>query len=116
MDELPEIQRSVEVPAPPTEVWKRVVNGDLAEEWMGVRIDPRPGGDVTVAGKEMIGTVEEVRSGESVTWSWREVDGDPSQVTIEIEPTDSGSRVSIVERLLEYRITGTPPVFLSRAA
>lgn len=116
MNELPEIERHVELPAPPDEVWERIVVGDLAEEWMGIRIDPRLGGDVTVADKEMIGTVEEVRSGESITWSWREIDGEPSQVRIEIEPTEHGTRVSIVERLLEYRITGTPPVFLSQAA
>jgi uncharacterized protein YndB with AHSA1/START domain len=116
MDGLPEIERSIVVPASPNEVWERIVEGDLAEEWMGIRIDPRPGGDVTVPGKEMIGTVEEVRRGESITWSWREVDGEPSQVRIEIGPTDNGSRVSIVERLLEYRITGAPPVFLDQAA
>lgn len=116
MHDLPEIEKSIVVPASPNEVWERIVEGDLAEEWMGIRIDPRPGGDVTVPGKEMIGTVEEVRRGESITWSWREVDGEPSQVRIEIGPTDNGSRVSIVERLLEYRITGAPPVFLDQAA
>lgn len=116
MDELPQIERSVDVPVGPAEVWEKIVDGDLAEEWLGVRVDPRPGGEVAVPGREMIGTVEEVVQGESITWSWREVDGDPSQVTIEISPIDGGSRVSITERLLEYRITGTPPIFLARAA
>jgi uncharacterized protein YndB with AHSA1/START domain len=117
MGELPQIERSVEVPADPDEVWERIVDGDLAEEWMGVRIEPRRGGAVTVPDREIIGTVEEVAPGESITWSWREVDGEPSQVTIEIDPIgDGGTRVTIVERLLEYRITGIPPVFLSKAA
>lgn len=115
MNELPQIERSVEVPAEPEEVWERIVDGDLAEEWMGVRLDPRPGGVVYVPNREMIGTVEEVVPGESITWSWREPDGDPSQVTIEVKPTDSGSRVDITERLLEYKITGLPPVFLAAA-
>jgi len=116
MEQLPEIERSVDVPAGPDEVWERIVDGDLAEEWMGVRVEPRRGGSVTVPNRDVIGTVEEVRSGESITWSWRESDGDPSQVTIDIEPIEEGSRVTITERLLEYRITGMPPVFLSKAA
>jgi uncharacterized protein YndB with AHSA1/START domain len=111
MDELPQIERSVEIRAEPDEVWERIVGGGWAEEWMGVEIEPRPGGAVTVPDREVIGTVEEVIPGESITWSWREVDGDPSQVTIELTPQDDGTRVNVVERLLEYRITGMPPVF-----
>ena len=116
MDDLPEVERSIEIPASPCEVWERVVDGDLSEEWMGVRLDPRPGGEVRVPDREIIGTVEEVVPGESITWSWREPDGDPSQVTIEIEPSDSGSTVTVTERLLDYSITGAPATFLARAA
>ena len=116
MEDLPEIERSVDVPADPGEVWERIVDGDLAEEWMGVRVEPRPGGDVTVPDRDIIGTVEEVVPGESITWSWREIDGDPSQVTIYLTPTKEGTRVTIVERLLEYQITGLPPVFFNQAA
>lgn len=116
MADLPEIERSVELPATPDEVWERITDGDLAEEWLGVRVEPRRGGAVTVPDRDVIGTVEEVEPGESITWSWREVDGEPSQVTIDIEPHERGSRVTITERLLEYRISGAPPVFLSKAA
>lgn len=116
MDDLPQIERSIDLPATPDEVWEKIVDGDLAEEWLGVRVEPRRGGEVVVPDKEMIGTVEEVEPGRSITWAWREPDGDPSQVTIEIEAIDSGSRVTITERLLEYRITGSGPVFLARAA
>lgn len=116
MDEWPQIERKVELPATPAEVWERIVEGDLAEEWMGVRVEPRRGGSVSVPDRDVIGTVEEVRAGESITWSWREADGDPSQVTIDIEPVEEGSRVTITERLLEYRITGMRPVCLSTAA
>jgi uncharacterized protein YndB with AHSA1/START domain len=116
MDELPQIERRVDVPAEPNEVWQRIVVGDLAEEWMGVRIEPRLGGRVEVPNRSTIGTVEEVIPGKSITWSWREPDGDPSQVTIGIERIGDGTRVTIVERLLEYRITGIPRVFLSQAA
>ena len=117
MDEqLPEIERSIELPATPEEVWERVTDGDLAEEWMGVRVEPRRGGQVVVPDREIVGTVEEVVHGESITWSWREVDGEPSQVTIAISPSEQGSRVTIVERLLEFTITNLPPVFLDRVA
>lgn len=116
MEELPQIERSIDVPADPNEVWEQIADGDLAEEWMGVRVEPRRGGAVTVPGRDVIGTVEEVEPGKSITWSWREIDGDPSQVTIDIEPIDEGSRVTITERLLEYRITGVPPVYFARAA
>lgn len=116
MDDLPQIERSADISAEPGDVWQRIVDGDLAEEWMGIRVEPRPGGRVTVPDRDVIGTVEEVVPGESITWSWREVDGDPSQVTIEISPSDDGTRVIIIERLLEYRITGLPPAFLSLAA
>jgi len=116
MEDLPEIERSIEIPAQPDEVWERVVDGAVAEEWMGVRLEPRRGGTVTVPDRVVIGTVEEVVPGESITWSWREADGDPSQVTITVEPVEIGTRVTIVERLLEYTITGLPPVILDKAA
>ena len=115
-EELPEIERSLDVPATPDQVWGMIVDGDLAEEWMGVRVDPRVGGAVTVPGRQVLGTVEEVVAGESITWSWREVDGEPSQVTIDLAPAGGGTTVSIVERLLEYRIAEFPPIFLGRAA
>ena len=116
MEGLPEVERSIEVDVPTEEVWRHVVDGDLAEEWLGVEIEPRRGGAVTVPDEDMIGTVEEVEAGRSITWSWRKLDGDPSQVTIVIEPTDTGSRVTVTERLLEYRITGTLPVFFEMVA
>ena len=113
--ELPEVERSVEVPASPEEVWERIVDGDWSEEWMGVRIDARPGGKVDVPDREVIGTVEEVDPGRSITWSWRERTGEPSQVTIGIEPTDDGTRVTVTERLLRYEINRTEPFFLAAA-
>jgi uncharacterized protein YndB with AHSA1/START domain len=111
MEELPQIERSIQVPAPPEDVWERIVDGRWAEEWMGVEIEPRRGGRVTVPDREVIGTVEEVVPGESITWSWREIESDPSQVTIEITRDGEGTEVKVTERLLEYRITGMPPTF-----
>lgn len=116
MNDLPEVERTAEVPAQPEEVWLRIVEGELAQEWLGLRLEPRPGGKVTAPDRELIGTVEEVSPGRSITWSWREPDGEPSQVTIDLEPTDAGTEVTVTERLIEYRIDGRPPTFYARAA
>lgn len=113
--DLPEVERSIEVEATPDEAWERIVGGDIAEEWLGVSVEPRVGGDVQVPDKDMIGTVEEVAPGESITWSWREIDGEPSQVTIKIEPTEGGSLVTVTERLLDYKITGVEPFYAQAA-
>ncbi len=99
---MPEVERAVTVPAEPDEVWERIVDGDWSEEWMGVRIEARPGGDVDVPDRDMIGTVEDVEPGRSITWSWRERSGEPSQVTIVVEPIDEGTRVVVTERMLRY--------------
>lgn len=108
---LPEFERTIDLDAHPSDVWVRVVDGDLSEEWLGVSVEPRPGGVVTVPGRATIGTVEAVESGRSITWSWREPDSDPSQVTIGLEPLgDGGTRLTVTERMLPYRITGHPPI------
>ncbi|MGH8911345.1 MAG: SRPBCC family protein [Acidimicrobiia bacterium] len=112
----PEMERSVDVHASPDEVWERIVDGELDEEWLGVSVEPRPGGPVRVPDSDTIGTVEEVEPGRSITWSWRQPDGDPSQVTIQIEPIETGSRVTVTERMLDYKVTGSPPVFFAMAA
>lgn len=113
---LPVIERSIDLPADAERVWEMIIDGDLAAEWMGVRLEPRVGGSVAVPDRQIIGTVEDVQPGESITWSWREVDGDPSQVTISISPESDHTSVTIVERLLEYQISEFPPIFLGQAA
>lgn len=103
------VERSIELEADMEKVWESVIEGPLASEWIGspISIEPRVGGKVDYApdGEEFIGTVEEVVSGRSITWSWRHPDRDPSQVTITLEPIDTGTRITVVERLLPYRIT-----------
>ena len=107
---LPEFERTVDLDVEPEEVWERIVDGDLSEEWLGVSVEPRPGGAVSVPGRATIGTVEEVEPGRSITWSWREPDADPSQVTILVEPDGDGTRLTVTERMLPYSITGLPPL------
>ncbi|MPZ54251.1 MAG: hypothetical protein GEU79_16225 [Acidimicrobiia bacterium] len=112
-DSGPEMTSTIDIDAEPDEVWEAIVNGELASEWMGdvIAIDARPGGRLDFGDDEMIGTVEEVDETDSdrrIVWSWRHREGLPSQVEIVVEPTDQGSKVTVVERLLEYRIIVAP--------
>lgn len=116
-ERTPELTNTIEIDAEPVTVWEAIVTGDLASEWLGddIVIEPRPGGRVDRGDDEMIGTVEEVsEDGEElrIVWSWRQRDGLPSQVEVVVEPTDEGSRVTVVERLLEYRIIVAPTIEL----
>jgi uncharacterized protein YndB with AHSA1/START domain len=103
------VERSMELEADIESVWENVVEGPLVSEWIGspMSIEPRVGGAVDFApdGEPFIGTVEEVVPGRSITWSWRHPDRDPSQVTITLEPAGTGTTITVVERLLPYRIT-----------
>ncbi len=110
MDEVT-VERSVELGASPSEVWRHIIDGTLASEWMGspIAINPRSGGAVEFApdGTPFIGTVEEIDPGHSITWSWRHPDRDPSQVTITVEPAGDGTTLTVTERLLPYTVTDT---------
>lgn len=112
--QLPFVEREIELDSPPEEVWRWMTESDLTDEWLGARLVPRPGGKVTATDRDVIGTVEEVEEGRSITWTWRHPDGEPSQVTIAIDPAGEGSRVTIIERLLPYRITGIDPFIVDR--
>ncbi|HZD03508.1 MAG TPA: SRPBCC domain-containing protein [Longimicrobiales bacterium] len=108
-DALPQIERQIEVDADPDRVWEQIVEGELSREWLGVEVEPRRGGRVRAAHQDLIGTVEEVRPGRCIVWSWRRPDGDPSQVTIEVEPRGRGSVIRVQERLLRYQIIHAEP-------
>jgi uncharacterized protein YndB with AHSA1/START domain len=124
------VEREVTLPAEPGLVWEHLTDGDLVADWMGgeVMIDPRPGGSITMTpdeGAVVWGTVEEVVPGRRLQWSWRTDDGLPTQVEIELEPTEDGTVLTVRESLLPWTITGLPPqwgdipfpgTFLSAAA
>ncbi len=66
---------------------------------------------------DVLGVVEGVDPGRSITWTWRRRDGDPSQVTVAIEPVEGGgTRVTVIERLLDYEIASYPAIVLSAVA
>lgn len=124
------VERKVTLPADPDRVWAHLTEGDLVADWMGgdVEIELRPGGSITMAPDDkpkVWGTVEEIVPGRRIQWSWRTDDGMPTQVEIDLEPSEDGTALTVRETLLPWTITGLPPqwggspfpkVFLSTAA
>ena len=111
--ELPRVERTVELGVPAAELWQHLVEGELASFWMGgvMTIDPRLNGRVLLHSEEapvVFGTVEELVAGESITWTWRTRDGEPTQVSIVIEPASDGSILRVTEQLIPYEIVHVP--------
>lgn len=108
------VERSVELPASPQEVWRRITDGELLSEWMGgeVTITPRAGQRINLApeaGPLVWGTVEEVVEGRRIQWSWRTDDTLPTLVELEISAGESGTTLTVRETLLPWTISGPGP-------
>ena len=115
-DLLPKVERTVQLGVSPADLWQHLVDGELASLWVGgtMTIDPRLNGKVTLKtadAPEIFGTVEEIISGHSITWTWRTADGEPTQVTLRLEEVDEGCRLTVTEEMLRYEIVYVPPAF-----
>lgn len=111
--ELPRVERNVEVGVPTAELWQHLVDGELASFWMGgvMTIEPRLNGRVLLHTDDapvVFGTVEDLVKGESITWTWRTRDGEPTQVSIVVEPAADGSILRVTEQLIPYEIIHVP--------
>ena len=111
--ELPRVERTVELGVPTAELWKHLVDGELASFWMGgvMTLEPRLNGRVLLYTDEapvVFGTVEDLVTGESITWTWRTRDGEPTQVSIVVEPASDGSILRVTEQLIPYEIVHVP--------
>lgn len=105
------VERTTELAAPPEEVWDFIVDGDLLSTWMGspVEIEPEIGGRIEMVpsgGPTIWGTVEDVDPGHRIQWSWRSDDGMPALVEIELDPTETGTRLTVRETLLPWQVSG----------
>ena len=100
------VQRELELAAEPQDVWRAMTDPARLRAWLAdeVELELRPGGDArfVVDGEPRSGWVEEVRppsdgdSGRLVFW-WQ-ADSEPAaRVCLEVEGTDIGARVRIVE-------------------
>jgi uncharacterized protein YndB with AHSA1/START domain len=90
-----DVERTLDLPAPPDEVWSELVSG----AWLGddVEIDARPGGALRVDQK--IGVIEEADAMRRLAFWWRERDGraPPSRVDMELVPFGAGTRLRVRE-------------------
>jgi uncharacterized protein YndB with AHSA1/START domain len=103
--------------APPADVWGFMVDPAALSAWFGADawLEPEAGGGVLFRfadGSIRRGTVLEVERSRRLTWRWREQRGvgfglalgEPTRVTIELDPVDDGTRVRITEApLVEAR-------------
>jgi uncharacterized protein YndB with AHSA1/START domain len=111
--ELPRVERAVELGVPAAELWQHLVDGELASLWMGgvMTIEPRLNGRVLLHADDapiVFGTVEELFAGQSITWTWRTRDGEPTQVSIAVEAASEGSILRVTEQLIPYEIVHVP--------
>jgi uncharacterized protein YndB with AHSA1/START domain len=90
-----EVEREIELPAPPDEAWESVTDA----EWLGgeAEIDLVPGGDLRIGERE--GWVEEVEPGERLSFWWRLPE---EQVATRVEITlteteEGGTLIRVVE-------------------
>jgi uncharacterized protein YndB with AHSA1/START domain len=104
------------IEAPPGDVWRFMVDPAALSAWFGADawLEPSPDGRVRFRfadGSERRGVVEEVEPGRRLTWRWREMRGtgfgsaigEPTTVTIELEPAASGTLVRITETAVATR-------------
>jgi uncharacterized protein YndB with AHSA1/START domain len=102
------VERHVTLPAELEEAWALLTDPDDLAAWLGreVALDPTPGAAGTVVdddGTRRRLVVDEVDAGRRLSWRWwtdGEGDREPSRVEITLTPTDDGTLVRVVERLL----------------
>ncbi len=100
-----ETERSFE--ADPDTVWEAITEADQLSKWFGAEVDfsPIPGSEGTVdfpddEGGTRVLLVEEVEAGERLALRWASMTEAPTQVTFEIFPDGTGTRLVITERIL----------------
>jgi uncharacterized protein YndB with AHSA1/START domain len=102
------IERTVQIPRPPSSVWGALTTADALGTWFGDRgatIDLRPGGTAEVrwaGGERVTLRIERVEEPAVFGFTWR-ITGlpadDPRRTYVEftLEPADGGTRLTVVE-------------------
>lgn len=85
------VERETVVQASREEAWRAVLESD----WLGVRIDPRPGGGVEGEGRG--GFVEEADAPRRLAFWWGAEGEDSTRVEIELEEAEEGTIVRVAE-------------------
>jgi uncharacterized protein YndB with AHSA1/START domain len=97
------VERAIEFPAPPDEVWAALTQAERLEEWFAndVELDLRPGGEGVFRwsnGEERRAVVEDVEPEERLAIRWDDEGG----VVFTLEPTDAGTVLHVVESSPEW--------------
>jgi uncharacterized protein YndB with AHSA1/START domain len=103
------VQRSIDLDAPPEDVWKAIAEESMLREWLApeVEIDLREGGEVACRyddGEERRGTVAVVEEAERLAFEWRREGAGPSRVEFLVDAVADGTRLTVVET----RLSGAP--------
>jgi uncharacterized protein YndB with AHSA1/START domain len=98
-----EVEREIVVPEAPDEVWEALTEPERLEEWFAteVELDARPGGEGVFRwadGDERRATVRELEESERLVLDWE----DGGTVSIELETSETGTRVHVVETSPEF--------------
>ena len=103
-DDVPTVEREIELPASPAEVWD-ALPGMLGDD---VELVAEPGGRLHADGPdgERVGAVDEVAVARRLTFWWTAVDGDepPSYVELELFDTDEGTLLRVRETRFDAAI------------
>jgi uncharacterized protein YndB with AHSA1/START domain len=97
------VSRSVDLDAPPAEVWDALTEEALLREWLAdeVELEAEPGGEIVCRyadGEERRGEVELVQEAERLAWSWwREGGEGPSRVELVLDAVADGTRLTVIE-------------------
>lgn len=102
---MPEVVRSIEIPAPPSSVWQWLSTQEGLRRWLApdIEIDLQVGGVYRMLGGDgqtrISGTVLELVPEGRLVLSWLEEGAGwvhPARLAITVEPTASGTRVGLV--------------------
>jgi uncharacterized protein YndB with AHSA1/START domain len=98
----PGVTRSVDLDAPPADVWDALTAETLLREWLAdeVELEAEPGGEIVCRyadGEERRGEVELVEEAERLAWNWRREGGEPSRVELVLDAVAAGTRLTIIE-------------------
>ena len=100
-----DVERTVDLPAPPAEVWDVLTDRSTLAHWVGaesVEIELEPGGRAHFAlpdGSARDAVIQVVEPGRRLRWRWwpSEDPADASTVDLHIEPLHDGSRLTATE-------------------
>jgi uncharacterized protein YndB with AHSA1/START domain len=102
---MPEVLRSIEIPVPPSSVWRLLSTQEGLRRWLApdLEIDLQVGGAYRMLGADgqtrISGTVLELVPEGRLVLSWLEEEAGwvhPARLVVTLEPTASGTRVGLV--------------------